>query len=69
VNNREWNSCPSQNRCELEFFRNLLSRAVSIGFSSWLYSLLKIPSSHLLLGGAALQRCDKSPVSNDGFSR
>jgi hypothetical protein len=45
------------------------SRAVSIAFSLRLYSLLKNAPLSLLLGGAAVHRCDKSPVFNDGFSR
>jgi hypothetical protein len=32
-------------------------------------SLLKNSLSHLILGGAALQRCDKLLVSDVGFSR
>jgi hypothetical protein len=38
-------------------------------FQYWLYRLLKNAPLLLLLGGAAVYRCDKGLVFSDGFSR
>jgi hypothetical protein len=45
------------------------SRAVSIAFSLRLYSLLKNLTSRLILGGAAVHRCDSWLVFIAAFSR
>jgi len=45
------------------------SRAVSVAFSLRLYRPLKKSILHLILGGAAVYRCDNWLVFIDGFSR
>jgi len=55
---------------KLDFgWRSAFSAAISSLFSMRLYRPLKKSILHLILGGAAVHRCDNWPALNDGFSR